>query len=361
MSPFGTFDMAGNVREWCENADAEGRRYILGGGWSDPTYAFNDAYAQPPGDRSPTNGIRLAKYLHDEPNLTTATRPLEQARRDYAKEQPVSNAAFEPLRRMYDYDHTPLNPRVESRDTTPESWVTERVSFDAAYGHERVIAYLFSPKGHKGPLQTVVFFPGDGGVNVRSSAAVASGRSVDFVIKSGRAVLWPIYKSTYERSDSLPNTIPNESIKYRDHVLMWAMDVRRSMDYAATRSDIDTTRFVYFGVSWGGRLGGLIPAVEPRFKAVVLFVAGLRQQRARPEADPFNFLPRVTQPVLMLDAKYDNYFPVESSQKPFFRLLGTPADQKRYVLYEGGHILPRTQLIAESLAWLDKYLGPVRR
>ena len=39
--------------------------------------------------------------------------------------------------------------------------------------------------------------------------------------------------------------------------------------------------------------------------------------------------------------------------------LGTPADQKRYVLYEGGHFVPKTQLITESLNFLDKYLGPV--
>ena len=54
------------------------------------------------------------------------------------------------------------------------------------------------------------------------------------------------------------------------------------------------------------------------------------------------------------------HFPVETSQEPFFRRLGTREADKRYVLYSGGHVLPRTQLIAESLAWLDKYLGPVR-
>jgi formylglycine-generating enzyme required for sulfatase activity/dienelactone hydrolase len=360
MSPFGAFDMAGNVREWCLNEDAKGERYILGGGWSDPTYSFNDAYAQSPFDRSPINGIRLVKLLRDEPNLALASRPLEQAYRDYSKEQPVSGELYETFRRMYDYDRSPLNAKVESRDTTPADWVTEKVSFDAAYGRERVLAYLFLPKRHQGPFQTVVYFPGDGGVHVRSSAGPATGSQVDFFIKSGRAVIWPIYKSTHERSDSMESTVPNLSIFYRDHVVMWAKDMRRSMDYLATRADIDTARFAYFGVSWGGRLGGLMPAIEPRFKTVVLFVAGLRFQRPRPEADPFNFLPRVTVPVLMLDAKYDNYFPIETSQKPFFRLLGTPADRKRYVVYEGGHILPRTQLITESLAWLDKYLGPVR-
>jgi hypothetical protein len=34
-----------NVREWTHNSDDGGHRYILGGGWSDLPYAFNDAYA----------------------------------------------------------------------------------------------------------------------------------------------------------------------------------------------------------------------------------------------------------------------------------------------------------------------------
>jgi hypothetical protein len=38
-----------------------------------------------------------------------------------------------------------------------------------------------------------------------------------------------------------------------------------------------------------------------------------------PEVDFINFVPRVRQPVLMLNGRYDNYFPVESAQEPFFR------------------------------------------
>ena len=81
----------------------------------------------------------------------------------------------------------------------------------------------------------------------------------------------------------------------------------------------------------------------------------------RPEADSFNYLPRVTAPVLMLNGKYDHMSPLESSQKPYFALLGTSADRKRHFIYEGGHFVPHTQLIAQSLAWLDKYLGEVKR
>jgi hypothetical protein len=40
-------------------------------------------------------------------------------------------------------------------------------------------------------------------------------------------------------------------------------------------------------------------------------------------------------------------------------LLGSPKDQKKHLLYETGHNIPRNELIKESLDWLDLYLGPV--
>jgi dienelactone hydrolase len=132
------------------------------------------------------------------------------------------------------------------------------------------------------------------------------------------------------------------------------------VDYLGKRPDIDTTKIAYYGLSWGAALGPIMLAIEPRFKTAVLFVAGLGMERGKPEVDPINFLPRVTVPVLMLNGKYDHFFPVETSQKPFYRLLGTPPDRKRYVVYEGGHSVPREKLISETLVWLDRYLGPVR-
>ena len=357
MSGYGVFDMAGNVREWCLNATGT-NRYILGGGWTDQPYSFTDAYSQRPMDRSVINGIRLVKYIGDEPNLKLALQPLMREYRDYSKERPVSDALFASYLRMYDYDRTPLDAKVEATDTGDFA-IRQRITFAAAYSNERMIAYLFLPKIGRPPFQTVVYFPGSNALFTRSIADLEIGR-VDFLLKSGRAVIYPIYKGTYERGDSLKSDYANQSIFYRDHVLMWAKDLRRSVDYLETRPDIDAHKVAYFGVSWGGELGGIMPAVEPRIKAVVLYVAGLLMESERPEVDPINFIPRIKVPVIMLNGKYDHFFPVETSQKPFFRLLGTPADQKRYVVYEGGHFVPRTQLISESLSWLDKYLGPVR-
>jgi pimeloyl-ACP methyl ester carboxylesterase len=358
MSPFGTFDMAGNVREWCINATGT-QRYILGGGWNDPSYQFTDAHARDPFDRSGTNGFRLVSYLSDSPNLALAMRPLERRYRDFSREQPVSDALFESFRRMYDYDRTALNATVESRDST-EDWVRERVSFDAAYGGERVPAFVYLPRTARPPFQTVIFFPGSGAQSLRSTRTLANLWTVDFVIRSGRALVYPIYKGTYERRDTLIGELVKADVMYRDHVLMWAKDVRRSLDYLATRGDIDTTRLAYVGVSWGGYLGGIFPAIEPRIRAAALLGVGLQMEPARPEAEPVNFLPRITVPVLMLNGKHDHFYPSESSQKPFYQLLGTPAAHKRYVLNEGGHLVPRTMYVTEVLNWLDKYLGPVR-
>jgi dienelactone hydrolase len=358
VGPYGTSDMAGNAREWCFNQTGS-ERYILGGGWNDPPYAFNDAYAQDPFDRSATNGIRLARYLSDT-NLAVASRPIVRNFRDFSKERPVSDQVFAAYRRMYDYDRTKLNARVDTTDETTDDWVRQKVSFDAAYGHDRVAAYVYLPKRAKPPYEAVVFFPGSNAIHGRSSASEITVGTFDFIIRSGRAVIHPVYLSTYERHDSLHSDYADESNFYKEHVVAWAKDMRRSIDYLGSRGDIDTTRIAYYGVSWGGYLGGLLPAVEPRFKAIVLLVAGLEYQRALPEADPINFLPHITAPVLMLNGQYDHYFPVETAQRPMFRLLGTPPDRKRLVISEGGHFVPRTQLVKEALDWLDRYLGPPR-
>jgi len=65
-------------------------------------------------------------------------------------------------------------------------------------------------------------------------------------------------------------------------------------------------------------------------------------------------------PVLMLNGRYDSVLPVDKSQKPMFKLLGTPEKDKRHILFDSGH-LPREYVNEETLKWMDRYLGPVRR
>ena len=123
---------------------------------------------------------------------------------------------------------------------------------------------------------------------------------------------------------------------------------------------MDHERLAYYGLSWGAYLGGILPALEPRIKAVVLVGSGFSDAKKLPEVDEINFAPRVTVPVLMINGRYDNLFPLDTSQQPMFKFLGTPEKNKRHALFDSGHIPPRDQMIKETLDWLDRYLGPVR-
>jgi predicted Ser/Thr protein kinase/dienelactone hydrolase len=358
MNRFGVYDLSGNVREWCFNESERSGRFILGGGWNDPAYAFNDAYAQPPFDRSETNGFRCIAYIDSGKNRSALEQKIVMPFRDFLKEPIASDGTFALYVSQYGYDKTPLNAIVESVKDEGE-WVREKISFNAAYGGERMMAYLFLPKKGTPPYQTVVIFPGSGAIHTRSSEALSSA-GFDFFLKSGRAVMYPVYKSTYERGDDLHSDYPDETNFWKEHVIMWAKDFSRSVDYLETRKEIDAGKIAYYGVSWGGAMGGIIPAIEKRIQVSVMLVAGLLFQRSLPEVDPLHFLPRITSPVLMLNGKYDFFFPYETSQKPFFELLGTRNDDKKIIAYEGGHSVPRTQLVKEALSWLDQYLGTIQ-
>jgi eukaryotic-like serine/threonine-protein kinase len=51
--------------------------------------------------------------------------------------------------------------------------------------------------------------------------------------------------------------------------------------------------------------------------------------------------------------------PYETSQRPLFRLLGTPEKDKKHVVFDSGHVPPWPDVVRETLDWLDHYLGPV--
>jgi len=356
LGPFGTYDMAGNVKEWCWNATGE-KRYILGGAWNEPVYMFTDPDAQQSIRRAPNYGIRLVKHI-SAPSAE-AMASIVPDFRDYSREKPVSDAVFSAYRDLFKYDTTPLEPTLETVDDGSSDWQQQKVTFAAAYGNERVIAYLFLPKAVSPPYQTVVLFPGSGAIHTRSSQEMG-GHPRNFLVKSGRAFVYPVYKSTFERGDALNTDYQATTVFYRDHVLDWAKDLSRTLDYLDTRKDIDHNKITYCGISWGAELGPIMMAIEPRLRVGVLIGGGLEMQKTLPEADPFNFAPRVHQPVLLADGRYDFFFPVETSQDPFFKALGTPAQNKRHVVFEAGHTTPTDLLIKEVLDWLDHYLGPAK-
>lgn len=356
----GIYDLAGNVREWCWNeSSVKSQKYILGGGYNDPTFAFNDTYTAERFDRNLTNGFRCIKELTGDTTMATLVKPVHMAFRDYRKEKPVDDKTFEIFARLYAYDKLPLQEKIETT-LDRELWTIEKITFDAGYNNERMQAYIFLPKHIKPPYQPVVFFPGSGDIYSAKYDPDLTTARMDFLLKGGRALVVPIYKGTHERHDELNTDLQEETAFYRDHVIMWRKDIGRTIDYLETRKDMQVDKLGYFGWSWGGFMGGILPAVEKRIKAIVLNVGGMEMTKALPEADQVNFLPRVTQPILMLNGKHDMFFPVETSQKPMFDFLGTPKDQKQIIIFDAGHLVPKAGLAKETLAWFDKYLGEVK-
>ncbi|MBI1342029.1 MAG: SUMF1/EgtB/PvdO family nonheme iron enzyme [Terrimonas sp.] len=359
-SYMGIYDLAGNAREWCFNeSNQKGQRFILGGGWNDPTYSFNDGYTQSAMDRSVANGFRCIKTLPEDTTLIHLTAKLSSLFRDYRKEKPIDDKTFALYLSQFTYDKKPLDPKIE--DTiVRDYWKAEKITFDAGYNNERMQAWLYLPLNNKPPYQTIIFFPGSNDIYSTKFDPERMNRLVGFILKSGRALVWPIYKGTCERHDELNSDLPDETVFYKDHVLMWGKEFGRTIDYLETRTDIQADKIGYLGWSWGGYMGGIIPAVEKRIKAVVLNVGGMVMNKSLPEADQLNYLPRVTQPILMLNGKHDMFFPVASSQNPMFDLLGTPVADKKRIIYESGHLVPRLDFVKETLAWYDQYLGPVK-
>lgn len=373
VTAYGAFDMAGNVREWCSNETEKGR-LIRGGAWGENTY-MNEYWSQAPAmNRSAKNGFRCALYHEpdkiprlafkgvDSPGLLIFGRPEE-----ITKEKPVDDAIFQIYKQQFSYDNTDLNARVEWRKES-SAWFLEKISFNAAYGGERVSAYLFLPKTALPPFQTVIYWGGDVPVFQRSSRDIENYYEipmfVSFLVKNGRAVFYPLYKGFFERgSEALISVIETDysTHQWADVFVQQVKDLRRSVDYLETRSDVDSKRLGYYSMCYGSILAPTVLAVEERLKVSVLLAGGFGYQGGPPRAEvsQINYVTRVTSPVLMLNGRYDSFLPVELAQRPMFDLLGTSSEDKKWKLYETDHIPPVNETIKETIAWFNRYLGPV--
>lgn len=356
---FGTYDLLGNVREWLHSKPSgNNTRFILGGAWGEPFHAAQDALAKDPFDRSLKNGFRCMKY-HEQPALQEELeKNIKELSARKGLQKPVNEEIFATYLRQYDYDPSPLFTEISQESTGNKNYSCEKVTINAAYGGERMDIYCFFPKNSKRPFQPIVVFP-DAGALFQSQFKTKFIKFLpgEFLLNSGRAVIYPIYKGTFERRDGVPNGFPNESNFYKDHVIMWIKDFKRTVDYLESREDIDKDKLAFFGSSWGGIISGILPAVEKRIKVVVSISGGLAIQSSLPEVDQLNYLTRIKQPFLMLNGKYDFIFPLEKSQKPMFDLLGTSSGNKRHILSESTHLVRQDELIKQTLDWLDTYVG----
>lgn len=343
IGPYGHHDLAGNVREWVAN-ELEGGRAILGGAWDTPPYQFMSTDVADPLDRSDHNGFRCARLATGPDHPTRAVLPSRQGRIAHVTDVEVDVSGHVD---HFSYDATPLRATLDSVSLGHPIWRREFVTFDAAYGGERMGAVVFTPRSGSPPFETVVFHPGADAALLPTAAAA---RTVwfDFLARGNYAVVYPVYKGTYERRAPVSGPIG-----IRDRFVHRVKDVRRTLDYLETRGDLDLTSVTYYGFSQGASLAPVVTTVEPRIAAAVVLSGGLAVGRLDEVVEPRNYLSHARRPLLMVGGELDFLFPFETSQRGFFDAWGAPEQDKRLVGLPFGHTPREMRAVAdEVLRWM---------
>ena len=355
-SPFGCYQMAGNVSEWCANEVSDGFT-VAGGSWKDLFYVFTDIGAFPGFHNSDRIGFRCVL------NAPGANGDQGAARIDTASQIPVytptSEASFQALLSHYRYDRLPLEAQIVESIETPD-WKREKISYLGG-NDERAIGYLYLPKSSRAPFQVIQFVPaGDVYGNFNSIPESVEMQVAPF-IKSGRAVWSVVFKGFKEREHPAGYSPPRyTTVRRREEVVRNATDLSRGLDYLATRKDLNLSQLAYYGYSQGAQEGGIYTAVENRYRSVV-FVAGsipLGAESWIAEASPPKLAAHIRAPKLMLNGRYDEVNPIRTNVEPAFKLLREP---KRMQLYDAGHSPPLEIIVPVINGWLDETLGKVAR
>lgn len=353
VSPYGAYNMAGNVKEWIMNETTGGYIYT-GGSWQDPVYLFSEYGVASGFFASPALGFRTVRDGTGSIGGEEAMRiDLDQRTPTY---HPVDKATFQRFLGYYEYDHRPLQAKLIGKNETAD-WTRLKVSY-AGLNNDRVLAYLYLPKHVVAPFQCLVFVPNSGAFYEMGPREQAE-RLVTAHIKAGRAVFTVGMKGMIGRPWKPSRVFPDpSSVQFRELMVLHATELSRGIDYLATREDIDMDKLAYISFSWGSGSRLVFAAVEDRYSSVILVGGGIdeRLQPTRPEANSINFAPYIEPPTLLLNGKYDEEHPYLTRALPLWNLLTEP---KKFVLVEGGHHPPPEARVPVINEWLDKTLGPV--
>jgi eukaryotic-like serine/threonine-protein kinase len=359
IGPHGTYDMAGNAREWLSTQGSLGR-WVAGGAFDEPQYLYQQPGEAPPADRSAANGFRCMQLVLAGPTDDDLRRPIDIRVIDYSAMEPVGDAAYAILAQQLDYRATPFTPRGGTAASSNPAWTVERVMLPTGYDTTSFAVQLFLPTDRGPPVGVIFYMPHIGEfiapVTTGGFDPATGGIPLDFLVKSGWVLAVVAFDGAFERQwsrERMQSTNSVDRIRLRQR--HWREELGRTIDYLATRADIDVRTLGWFGISHGAAAMLPLLAVEKRIGAAVLYSGGIGLRADLPAGEQtYNYLPRITQPVLMLSGRWDT---ASAAQQRLFELLGSPANQKKHVLYEAGHgSLPRFQVEKETLEWFDQHL-----
>lgn len=362
ISTWGAVNLVGNVREWVTTTEGNAR-LSLGLSFNGPQWAYAFPGSSLPRQRNAEQGFRLA-YMPGgagDPELNLGA--------NVPKVPVVSDDEYAEIRELFNYEPGSVTAAMATLISSKQEqeWVRDTYLIESDTIHEPLPVLVFRPAASTLPLQPVIFLPPGDSYNGKfpSEQIDIERYNIDFVVKSGRALVWPIIAGTHERFKPRPSS-NNGKIGER---WLRAKKVRRAeigavIDFLDDHAEYNGSQVSLLAASFGATMvSSNIIATESRIKTVVLLSASLAA--VNPDVfpngvNPNTFWPRVTTPILVLNGQYDIANHITESRDLLLKTIGTSSELKKGVLYESSHWpLPQHRVRADTLQWLDRYVGAV--
>ncbi len=279
----------------------------------------------------------------------------------------------------YKYDHAlPLNATTD--ETIDRGTFTQyHITIDSTDGR-RLPLLLFVPTKGAAPFPCIMV---QHGYNQDKSFSMLFASTF---AQKGMAVVAIDLEYHGERKQPGKDVISTDIPSNATALHQTAMDQMRAIDYVSSRSDIDSHRIGYLGVSLGSFMGSITTGIDSRFKAVVLMVGGgdwgilyeltqistmqpirdLYASKGLTAADyktdmqivePLTFIPRLSpRPLYMMNCKGDKLVPKPTTDA----LYAAAQDPKQIEWYTCGgpeqHIPPMEKVPGQARAFFVKNL-----
>ena len=332
----------------------------MGGAYDDPPYTFYSLARFSPFDRSPKNGIRLAHYPETAPEATLAD--VERVVWEQRTE-PLAPEVVRAETAQYVVGDVPLEPVLEYEEARDVGHLRKISLLSGRPGGERFWLYIWTPHNQSGPFDVVVYQGGFGGFASRypleQDMPWIENEVFDLLLKSGRAVAWPVLLGSYDRYDGLQAETPG-SQRHQELVVergrQWVREMHYVIDYLEQYNDEFTGNAAYLGLSYGAIWNWWHLMHEPRFQASIQLVGGVSWIPGL-KLQQIDYLQFIETPVLFLNGRFDSVVDPELARLAYDH-LATPEENKRMVMYDAGHWpLPRNQMTREIVNFLDIHLG----
>ncbi|MCA9211610.1 MAG: SUMF1/EgtB/PvdO family nonheme iron enzyme, partial [Planctomycetales bacterium] len=373
VNPYGAFDMAGNVKEWCLNEEADSRRFAMGGSWQDDPKVFHEPIALSAFERCDDTGFRCA--LYEKSNQLASAHPIQW--RSFAAVRDTL-PQLEDCRDQFEYPKDKPWATKKLEPVSIDGIHYQAFQIDTVNNQDdRMLLYVAYPpmKGFVPPYETVVVGTFLGFDANRGVPKWIPSDSIATFLNRGRAVVIPVLFGTGDRIDweNRPpfGARPDQVDAYGRTVVNIAKDFSRTIDFieqfeeaTGIPSVLDKDRMAYCGIVYGGCAGPIWMVADYlthdrrwRVKAAVLTDAFLTQCLQPPEVDQMAYLPHLTVPTMMLNCRLISTGPYDRAQKPMYELLPLPDDQKVLKAFpQYTHGIPAADFGIYANRWLDDHL-----